>query len=620
MQLYSGSSAHFIEKAIDNEIAFTLRENFRRYLGYLPSPSESRSWLVSLKDLAFSMRTAQLENTGILVEYRLPMTSKRLDAMITGVGDDKRDRAVIIELKQWQSAYRCDVDDCVTLSKGDLSRIQPHPSRQAGSYAEYLKGTHTAFYSDDPGDHVELEACSFLHQANSKHCGDLLDPSYHSTLAAYPLFTGDRREVLEKYLQRRLKAGDGRPVLQRVLRSRYMPSKKLLEHVAEIIEGNPVFTLLDEQLVAFNIVKSNIRELSRTTDKAVVLVVGGPGTGKSVIAVRVLADLAKEGLNVVHCTGSKAFTTNLRARVDRRSAVVFKYFNSFVEEDPNNLDVVIADEAHRIRESSNDRFRRKSTKSQIREILDAAKVALFLLDDNQVVRPGEVGTPQLIRESARSVGAQLYEVKLQGQYRCSGSESYLRWLDYVFDLGGDPDNSWREEYDFEICDSPEELERKVRDRFEHGYSSRLVAGFCWPWSKPNSDGSLVPDVQIGQWKRPWNRKEVGNPPPHKHPYTMWATGHEGINEVGCIYSAQGFEFDYCGVIIGADIVWREKMDDWIPQRDKSYDSVVKKSPDLRRHLCNTYRVLLSRGMLGTYVCFLDTETRQYFERMLGLRA
>ncbi len=620
MQLYSGPSEQFIEKAITNEIAFTLRENFRRYLGYFPSQSESRSWLISLKDLAFSMQTGQLEDTGILVEYRLPMSSKRLDAMITGVGEDHRERAVIVELKQWQAAYKCRIDDCVTLSEGDLTRIHPHPSRQAGSYAEYLKGAHTAFYCDTGDDYVELNACSFLHQANSKNCGDLLDPSYNTTLSTYPLFTGDERTTLEEFLKSRLGAGDGRPVLQRVLKSRYMPSKKLLDHVAEIIDGNRVFTLLDEQLVAFNLVRSKIRELARTTNKAVVLVVGGPGTGKSVIAVRVLADLAREGRNVVHCTGSKAFTTNLRARVDRHAAVVFKYFNSFVEEEPNTVDVVVADEAHRLRANSNDRFHRKSTKTQIFEILDAAKVSLFLLDDNQVVRPGEVGTPELIRESARTAGAELYEITLEGQYRCSGSESYLRWLDHIFDLGGDPDISWRDEYDFEICDNPQELEKKVRARFEEGHSSRLVAGFCWPWSKPNSDGSLVPDVQIGGWRRPWNRKETGSLPPQKHPYTIWATKDQGIDEVGCIYSAQGFEFDYCGVIVGNDLVWRANKNDWAGLKENSYDSVVKKSQNLKRHLCNTYRVLLSRGMLGTYVCFLDSDTRLHFESMLGSKS
>jgi len=610
----------FISKALNNTIADTLQENFIRYFGSRPSKSEVNSWMNSLRNLSFSLSEANLKKAGVIIEYRLPMSNKRLDAMITGIGSDSKERAVIVELKQWQNAYKCGIKDCVSFEHDHAGRTLLHPSSQAGSYAEYLRGSHTAFYSNHGGDFVDLEACSFLHNANSKKCGDLLDGEYEELLNTYPLFTGDMRDEFQEYLYGNLGRDSGEGVLQKVLRSKYMPSKKLLEHVAEMIEGNPVFTLLDEQLITFNEVLSKAKRLGRDNSKAIILVLGAPGTGKSVIAVRLLSELAKLGRNVVHCTGSKAFTTNLRAQVDRKSSSVFKYFNNFVWEVPDSIDVLIADEAHRIRETSNSRFTRKdrkSNKNQVFELIDAAKVSVFLLDDNQVVRPGEVGTPELIRSAAEERGIEITEVELQGQFRCSGSESYLRWLDYAFDLGGDPDISWKEDYEFKIFDSTAELEKEILNKAHSGNTARLVAGFCWPWSDPERDGSLVSDVVIGDWKRPWNRKEKGGESPARHPYKIWATEDEGMEQVGCIYSAQGFEFDYCGVIIGDDLLWSAGKESWVGMKENSYDTVVKRSKDLGRHLCNTYRVLLSRGMKGTYVYFTSLANRRRFEKLLS---
>lgn len=294
-----------------------------------------------------------------------------------------------------------------------------------------------------------------------------------------------------------------------------------------MVQGNPVFSLLDEQFVVFNLVKSKVRQLELASSKAVVMVLGGPGTGKSVIGVQLLAELAKQGRNVVHCTGSKAFTTNMRAQVGSKASAVFKYFNSFVDQEPDSIDVIVADEAHRIRESSNTRFQRKSARPQIFEMLDSAKMCVFLLDDNQVVRPGEVGTPALIRESARNMGAEFFEMELKGQFRCSGSESYLSWLDYAMGIDGDLDTGWREDYEFEICDSPEEMEAKLAAKQRDGDTARMVAGFCWPWSDPDTDGMLLNDIVVGDWERPWNRKAKGSsPPPHKDPYTIWVVQEE----------------------------------------------------------------------------------------------
>ncbi len=619
MQLYQGMSSQFIDLVKENRVEYVLESGFKQQMGYAPSPSEVRSWKHSLREMANTLVDTGLRDVGTIVEFRLPQTSRRLDVMLMAEDHAGTDNAVIIELKQWETARATDIED--TVAVGPAYHL--HPSRQAGNYAQYLRDCHTAFYasSDNPRP-IDLYACSFLHNARQEIVGELFLSQYSDTLAEYPLFTGDKRDELDRFLLEHLSGGNGDQLLGKVLKSRYRPSKKLLENTARIIQGNPVFTLLDEQQLVFNVVVSKVKQLKNTTDKSVVVITGGPGTGKSVIAVRLLAALASENINVVHCTGSTAFTTNLRAQVGGRSSALFKYFNSFRDTGYNDIDVLIADEAHRIRSTSNDRYTRKSERSnkpQVEELIDAARVSVFLLDDNQVVRPAEIGTPALIEEAALRRGIKAMKFNLNAQFRCSGSDAYIDWLDHVFGLGGRNDTSWftEKDYGFKIVSSPDELEQAILARAAQGNTARLVAGFCWPWSDPLSDGSLVADVTIGDWARPWNRKRVGSPAPKYDPYTIWATRPEGLDQVGCIYSAQGFEFDYCGVIFGNDLVWDETISAWRGINSNSHDTVVKRSHDFTRLMQHTYRVLMSRGMKGTYVYFLDGATRRHFEEALA---
>ena len=621
MQLYTGISSQFIELVEKSQIEYIIENSFKKQIGYSPSPSEVNSWKNSLKAMSYVIKDTGLDDLGVIVEYMLPYSSSRLDIMLTGKNHFEKPNAVIIELKQWEKAYYKGINDCVEVFPNNPLL---HPSAQAGGYAEYLEDVHTAFYeSDENPEPVNLEACSFLHNARRNSCGDLNSVVFVDILSKYPMFTGDMSDELVNFLSERVGNGEGEAVLDKVLQSSYRPSKKLLENVSRIIKGNPVFQLLDEQKIVFNAILSLVKDPKLRESKAAVIVVGGPGTGKSVIAVNLLAELAKENYNVMHCTGSAAFTTNLRAQVGSKGTRIFRYFNSFSKVDYNNFDVLIADEAHRIRETSNGRFTRieaKSGKSQVEELIDAAKVSLFLLDYNQIVRPGEIGTPDLIESVAKSKGIKTFKINLNTQFRCSGSESYIAWLDYVLNMGGRFDLSWKsnEEYLFEIVESPSELEKKILEKAVKGNTARLVAGFCWPWSDPRSDGSLAEDVVIGTWEKPWNRKRSRNSyNPANDPYTIWATKQEGLTQIGCIYSAQGFEFDYTGVIFGNDVIWNKESKEWIGLKENSCDPVVKRSRnDFAKLILHTYKVLLSRGMKGTYVYFLDKSTQEYFEEML----
>jgi DUF2075 family protein len=480
----------------------------------------------------------------------------------------------------------------------------------------YLEDAQDVFHEDR--DPIALCACSYLHNYTPVKDDPILAPKFEPLIKEYPLFMADDVDRLSHHLRERLGRGDGMHALHRIQESRYRPSKKLLDHVGKLLSGRTEYVLLDEQLVAFQRVLAETRAGHIDRRKAAILIRGGPGTGKSVIALNLLAELSRLGLNTHYVTGSRAFTNTLRKIVGARAASQIKFFNSYITADYHAVDVMICDEAHRIRETSNDRFTRnakRSKKAQVDELFHAAKVAVFFIDDRQIVRPGEIGSTKIILDAADRNNCRVFDYKLEAQFRCSGSDGFINWVNNTLEIERTANVLWNvgDRFDFQIVSNPEELDRKIREKHDSGNTARLAAGFCWPWSKPNHDGTLVSDVEVGAFRRPWNAKAyTGRLAPNIPQSNLWAYDPRGIDQVGCIYTAQGFEFDYVGVIFGRDLVYRHD-DGWTGDPGASFDGPVKRSKDKFGDLVkNTYRVLLTRGLKGCYVYFVDKETELFF--------
>lgn len=617
MHLYSGTTQEFLRDSTHNAIAGKLGDAFFAYFRYKPSESERRSWHNSLRSLADILRLGELNDHGILLEYQLPLTSRRLDAMITG-RDTRRDRAVIVELKQWENAELADADDLLRTWIGGDNRHVLHPAAQVHHYRRYLEDVQDVFH--DGEDRVVLDACAYLHNYSPRKDDALFAERSEAIRRLAPVFTADDGPRLAEHLQDRVGRGDGERILRRVAESRYKPAKKLLLHVAGVIRNEPAFVLLDEQQVVFSKILATVKNGIADRRKHVFVVRGGPGTGKSVLALNLLGVLSGMGVNAQHATGSKAFTSTLQKIVGTRAAYQFRYFNNFGQANYNDVDVLICDEAHRIRRTSNNRFTRKeklSARAQIQEIVDAAKVSVFLLDDRQIVRPNEIGSSLLIREQAACSDALLHEYDLEAQFRCAGSETFVGWIDKTLGVRETPHvlfDQAQESFEFGIVSTPGELDRLIREKVDQGSSARLVAGYCWPWSKElGVDGALVDDIRIGDFRRPWNaRPDMKRLPRNVPKADYWAYDPAGIDQVGCIYTAQGFEFDYVGVIWGKDLRYDPEQGAWTGDATKSSDAPVKRSRDSFLALVkNTYRVLLSRGMKGCYVYFEDVETEKF---------
>jgi hypothetical protein len=616
------SADRIVGMAHPESLAEQLLEQMLFRTGRRASDAEQKSWSRSLPVLARDLSDAGLGSVEMLVEYHLPLTSQRADVVLAGTHPKTGEPSyVVVELKQWSAAHR--YEDSVELVDvpGMPGGPKLHPVAQVKGYCDYLSDFAKALANRPDA----LAGIAYLHNAT--------DPGAVADLRAFPVSTtarlytaADRGDMVE-FLKTRLSATAGHTAGDTLIRSAVAPSQQLLKVAAAEVRDRPQFHLLGEQQLAVDLVLHSVEQARASDGKRIIIVTGGPGSGKSVIALSLVGELARRGRTVLHATGSRSFTQTLRKVAGARAPRVqkmFKYFNQFMTADRNGLDVVVLDEAHRIRETSVDRYTKaelRTDRPQIDELIAAARVPVFLLDEHQVVRPGEMGSLEQIQRHADTLGLTTQHVHLDEQFRCGGSEEYVLWVKRLLGLVEGGPCAWRGDPQFavRVANTPQELEHLLSQQQERGYTARMTAGYCWPWSDANKDGSLPADVQIGDWSRPWNSKSdrrLGDAPPAP----LWATEEGGFDQVGCVYTAQGFEYDWNGVILGPDLVWRDCQFKTVRSANRDPDMRnLKKVSDIRfnKLVRNIYKVLLTRGMVGTVIYSTDEETRNALHALVS---
>ena len=587
-------------------------------MGNSPSPAEKRSWENSLVEISELLIQCDLGEVVLLVEYQLPYSSKRVDVLALG-SDPKTGQPTIIaiELKQWTNASL--IEGALDTLKIDSYGNTPilHPAVQVSRYCEYLNDFNR-YVSDD---NTNLFGIAYLHNwidANNPAL-DLIQPTSHGML-----FTANQKNRLKEFLIARISSKFSEQITDDFLNSKVAPTKQLMQLAADEVKNREQFRLLDEQQIAYSMVMKALRDAETSNTKTAVIITGGPGTGKSVIALSLLGELSRRGKTTLHATGSKAFRNSLRKVAGARAPQIqklFSYFNSFMSAERNSLDVIICDEAHRIRETSANRYTKADLRTgtpQLHELLNVARVPVFLLDSNQVVRKGETGTPEYIEVEARNLGLNVIRVDLDGQFRCGGSRLYETWLNGFLKIEDSKSIAWSKDPNFNVivADSPDEIVEKLQGFESEGYKSRITAGYCWTWNDPNADGTLPNDIKIGDWTRPWNVKGdrgVGEYMSGE----LWAIDPKGFDQIGCVYTAQGFEYDWNAVIFGPDLVWRAGI--WVGDRSGSRDPAMRGiTPEHFEILVkNTYKVLLTRGLVGTILYSVDEETQEHFRTLFA---
>lgn len=617
MIIYSGSKADFMVQVEEDAIAYTIRDNILEKMHRKTPDAEFRSWVNSLEYMYKVLNDDGIpRNSGIAIEYNLPNTAKRVDFIVSGYDAKRSANVVIIELKQWEKLNKVEgLDALVETFTGGRERRVVHPSYQAWSYAEMIRDYNE--YAQIAG--VNLWPCAYLHNYMRVQDDPLDDPIYKDYLDEAPAFAkGDVRKLRE-FIKRVVETGDDSEILYEIDNGRIKPSKSLQDAIVGMLESNPEFNLIDDQKVVFERIMELSRQCERDGKKRVLIATGGPGTGKTVIAMNLLARLTQEGVFVQYCSKNSAprtvYAKKLKGHRTKSSIDnMFKGSGAYVDAPRNAVGVVLADEAHRLNEKSG--LYGNQGINQIHEIIHAARLSVFFIDECQRVTVKDIGSVGEIKRWAAVNGAEVYEEELTSQFRCNGSDGYLAWLDDVLEIRETANYDIEGiDYDFEVLDSPDEMRQKVIERNQGSNKSRILAGYCWNWPRAGRADTNTHEITIGDFEISWNL-DGGE---------AFALSPTSINEAGCIHTTQGLEFEYVGVIIGDDLRYEgdHVVTDYTKRAgtDQSIKGLKKMEREDPKHalkladeiIKNTYRTLMTRGMKGCYVYATDPNLRSYLK-------
>jgi len=457
---------------------------------------------------------------------------------------------------------------------------------------------------------------------NYPNDGIINDPFYGEYIEKAPLFLKRDAEQLREFIKRFVKYGDKSEIIYRIDSGKIRPSKSLADSLLSMIKGNTEFYMIDDQKLVFEEALSLARQSSEE-NKNVLIVEGGAGTGKSVVAVNLLVKMTDLGMVAQYVTKNAAPRAVYESKLTGsfKKSVISNLFigsGSFIECPTNSFDALIVDEAHRLNERSG--LFNNLGENQIKELIDASKFSVFFLDEDQTVTLKDIGEKDEILSWASRYGADICEMELQSQFRCNGSEGYLNWLDNVLQIRETANYNFQElGFDFQVTSSPNELRDIIFEKNEVDNKARLVAGYCWNWiTKKNPELYDINMPEYDFWMR-WNLTSDGS---------LWIVSPSSVNEVGCIHTCQGLEVDYIGVIIGSDLVarsgkivtnpaMRARTDASIKGYKRLYEKDFDRwQPKIDRIIKNTYKTLLTRGMKGCYVFCVDSETEDYFKSQI----
>lgn len=624
MIIYSGTLEDFESDVDKGLLTSKLSDAVYEKMGKRTPHSELSSWQNSLNDMYIVLGKSEVpKDAGIALEYNIPYTGKRVDMIVTGTDEEDVGSAIVIELKQWTVVESVvEKDGIVKTILGGSMNETTHPSFQAWSYVQIINDYNISVQDGL----LRLRPCAYLHNYDIKGGDPLTDPAYNFYMTEAPLFGIHDKERLRRFIRKYIRHGDGKNIMEMLDGGRLRPSKSLQDCIVSMVNGNREFVMIDGQKVVFEEILDQAEDSRTDSSKRVIIIEGGPGTGKSVLAINLLAKLTEKEDIVAYVTKNSAprnvyhrMITEGKGKLSRSVTSVknlFKGSGSFIESGKNDFNVLLVDESHRLMEKSG--MYKNKGKNQIEEIINASKLSVFFIDENQRVTLDDIGTVDNIEKLARSSMARVKRMKLDSQFRCDGSDGYLAWVDDVLEIRetANFDTVDDFEYDIEIFEDPNELRRSIEKKNASANKSRMVAGYCWNWKSDKKNDSEYHDVKIpgSDFGMSWNLGSTGT----------WAIDKGSIDEIGCIHTCQGLEFDYVGVIIGDDLIFRDGkvLTDRTKRAstDQSLRGLKNRYPDLKdqeevadRIIRNTYRTLMTRGMKGCHIYCTDRPLQEHLK-------
>ncbi|HJN37017.1 MAG: DNA/RNA helicase domain-containing protein [Prochlorococcus sp.] len=616
MIIYLATLEEFLLHVREQRIEEEVRERFIAMTGRGVAKNEFRAWQNSLQCVGNVLQFKEIpRELGVAIEYRIHNTSKRIDLLLSGTDPDGSPAAVIVELKQWENVDVTESDGIVRTFLGGGPRETIHPSYQAMSYRDLLRGFNTAIEEHS----ITLQPCAYLH--NCTDGAGVIDRRYALYLEQAPVFLRRDNAAMAAFLGRCLALGDQGRTIETIRDGLPKPSRQLADSVERMLKGNHEFVLIDEQKLVYEqalALAARIREGRHI----VLLVQGGPGTGKSVVAVNLLARFLQMGLNARYVSKNASPRAVYRARLtgDLRKGSYDNLFCGsacFVGCKQGYYDALIVDESHRLMAKT---IYDKEGENQIKEIIHASKLAIFFLDEDQQVTFDDIGSTAEIENWCQFHEAELKRAELPSQFRCSGSDGYLAWLDQTLGIRSTANDLLAPgSYDFRVFDDPVALHQAIREA-NHNNQARMVAGYCWNWSSRNTATAWDISIEPHGYKARWNLSRDGS---------VWIMKPGTVEEVGCIHTCQGLEVETIGVIIGPDLAFSEGKVETVPtarartdQSLKGFKKGLKTDPtEVRRRadviIRNTYRTLMSRGTRSCWVFACDQALNHWLKQAAG---
>lgn len=624
MLIYDGLKSDFMADTENDVLETKLYDTIKQKMNRSTGLSELNSWRNSLKEMYITLNDPAIpSDAGVAIEYNIPQTSKRVDFLISGYDDNNKGNVIIIELKQWEQLQAIEGHEAIVETyTGGANRRVVHPSYQAWSYAALIKDYNQYVQDED----VELHPCAYLHNYPRKDNDPLDAKQYEDILSDAPAFTYGQRDALRSFIKKNIKTGDGEDTLVKIEHGKIKPSKQLQDSICGMLKGNKEFIMLDEQKVVYETILNLSTKCQKDNKKRTIIVEGGPGTGKTVVAINLLAELTKRDQFAQYVSKNSAprivYGYKLKGSMKRNSVDnLFKGSGCYTDAPLNSIGTILADEAHRLNEKSG--MFQNLGENQIKEIIHASRCSVFFIDESQRVTTSDIGSVEEIEKWAKMEHSEVFRMELVSQFRCNGSDGYLAWVDDVLQIR-DTANYDLEgiDYDIRICDSPMEMEHIILEKNSIRNRARILAGYCWNWPKETRNDVNYHDIKIGDYGISWNL-DGGD---------AFAINPDSVHEAGCIHTSQGLEFDYVGVIIGDDMRYEngEIITDYskrakTDQSMKGIKGIAKNNPQEANRLAdeiikNTYRTLMTRGMKGCYVYCTDSKLSEYLKERLNKEA
>lgn len=620
MLVYEGIKSGFINDVDLNLITEKILNRFKEVFHRSTGESEVNSWRESMLRMRGILADKDIpDNAGVAIEFNIPHTSNRIDFLLSGYDKDKNNSIIIVELKQWTHAEAVEgKDGVVSTVTGRALREVTHPSYQAWSYASLIDNYNQDVYEKNVG----LHPCAFLHNydlnLNDPICGE----QYEDYIKEAPMFGSKDFEKLREFIKKYVIEGDNKEGLYIIENGKIKPSKMLQDSFSSVLKGNKEFTLIEDQKVIFEDALAIGLNTHINNEKNILIVEGGPGTGKSVLAIHLLRKFMERNLNSFYVTKNSAPRDVFKAKlkIDKMSGLnnLFKGSGCFYDCESNAFDVLIVDEAHRLNKKSG--MFSNLGENQIKEIINASRFSIFFIDENQKVTLKDNGSIDEIIKYANYYNAGIYKMELKSQFRCDGSDGYLSWLDRVLEIRDTANFDLDNKYDFKVFDDPNELRNAIIRKNNINNKSRIVAGYCWKWISEGKNRTEIHDIVIPKYnfEMSWN---LGNS-------KTWAIDPNSVNEVGCIHTCQGLEFDYVGVIIGDDMRYENGhiVTDFTKRAntDQSIKGIKKVAMQQGKMIANkmvepiiknTYRTLMTRGMKGCYIYCTNKALSDYLKEI-----